>query len=189
VLAAWLAAACCPALRSSYTTPAETLSTWQAHLCHDDPEGEYYCLARDLQAAMGGFETYFAARQKLLDDDPVAAFLLQRVDLPARAVESRDAPDGLSHRMVFEESGQRFAIDFTVETLVSFHLVDGTIVAAVLERELPYYLGRDRRQQWLTLPRPLLDEDQAAAVRELHLEQHWKISSIDGLDPHAQVNE
>ena len=108
-----LAVACCPPLRVSYATPEETLATWQAQLCRDHPEGEYRCLSRSLQQMMGGFETYFAARQRLLDDDPVVGFLVQRVDLPGRAVESTGSPDGLRHVMVFDESATALQeIDF-----------------------------------------------------------------------------
>jgi len=185
VLLVGLAAACCPPLKTSYVTPAETLGTWQSHLCEGDVQGEYRCLSRGLQGAMGGFETYFAARQKLLDDDPVTAFLVKRVDLPARAVEDAASADGLRHRMVFEESGQRFAIEFVVETLVTFRLADGTELPGRLDREMAYFLGRDRRQQWLTIPRPLLDDDEARAVRALLVEQQWKIDAIEGLSPHA----
>ncbi len=185
VLLVGLVAACCPPLKTSYATPAETLGTWQAHLCHDDVEGEYRCLSRGLQGTIGGFETYFAARRKLLDDEPFVAFLVQRVDLPGRAIEDARSPDGLRHRMVFEESGQRFAVEFVVETLVTFRLDDGTEVPGRLDRELAYYLGRDRRQQWLTIPRPLLDEGQERSVRALHVEEHWRIDAIEGLTPQA----
>ena len=85
--------------------------------------------------------------------------------------------------MVFEESGHRFAIDFVVETLVTFRLEDGTELPGRLDRELAYYLGRDRRQQWLTLPRPLLDEGQERQVRALLVEERWRIDAIGGLTP------
>ncbi len=182
-------AACCPPLKTSYTTPAETLGSWQSQLCHDEPEGEYRCLSRGLQQSMGGFETYFAARQELFASEPLMAFLIQRVDLPSRAVEELSLQGGLGHRLVFEESGQRFAIEFVVETLATVRLADGTELPARLEREIASYLSRDRRAQWLNIPRPLLTDEQAAALQSLSFEQQWKISSIDGLSAPSQVIE
>jgi hypothetical protein len=176
-------------LRVSYATPEETLSTWQAQLCRDQPEGEYRCLSRSLQQMMGGFETYFAARQRLLNDDPIVGFLIQRVDLPGRAVESAGSPDGIRHVMVFEESGQRFSIEFTVESLVTFRLADGTELPGRLDREIDYWLDNERNQQWVIIPKPYLTPEQQADVRSLTLEQQWKISSIQGLTALPEVTE
>lgn len=184
-----LAVACCPPLKTSYATPEDTLETWQAQLCHDKPEGEYRCLSRSLQQLMGGFETYFAARQRLLDDDPVIGYLIQRVDLPGRVVESTGSPDGRWHRLVFEESGQRFSIEFVVESLVTFQMKDGTELFGLLPREIDYYLDSERNQQWVMIPKPFLTTEQQAAVRTLSLEQQWKIASIDGLTALPEVKE
>jgi hypothetical protein len=184
-----LVGACCPPLKTSYESPELTLETWQAQLCHDQPKGEYRCLSKSLQQLLGGFETYFAARQRLLNDDPVVGFFIQRVDLPGRAVESETSPDGRFHRFVFEESGQRFGIECVVETLVTFHLEDGTDLQHMLPREIDYYLDSQRKQQWVNIPKPLLSAGQQAAVRSITLEQQWKIASIDGLTALPRVDK
>jgi hypothetical protein len=184
-----LVAACCPPLQTSYSTPEETLRTWQSQLCHDQPEGEYRCLSRSLQQAMGGFETYFPARQQLLNDNPIVGLLVQHADLPGRVVESAGNSEGDWYRLVFEESDQRFAIEFITETLVTFHLRDGNDILGLLEKPLEGYLGRDETRQWLMIPKPRLTPEQQAAVRSLTFEEQWKISSIDGLESLPEVHE
>lgn len=181
ILIAQLAASCCPPLRESYASPEDTLLSWQSHLCHDDAQGEYRALSGGLQRQMFGFETYIAARRKMLDEEPLIAFLLKRVDLPGRVVERSVSEDGAAVDLVFEESGQRFSIRFVVETQVIATTESGEQVPGRLDGPLPFYFGQDRRRQWVNLPAPRLNDEEREGLRSLLLEQRWKIDNIQGL--------
>jgi hypothetical protein len=138
---------------------------------------------------MGGFETYFAARQQLLGNNAIVGLLVQHVDLPDRVIESAGDAEGDWHRLVFEESDQRFAIEFVTETLVTFHFKSGANILGLLEQPIDDYLGSDESRQWLMIPKPRLTPEQRAAVQSLTFEEQWKISSIDGLKGSPEVHE
>ena len=176
-----LAACCCPELRTDFSTPEATLRTWQANLCHDVPEGEYSCLSGTLQADMYGFPTYYAARQELLEQEPVVAFLVKRVDLPGRAVERLTSDDGTATRLVFEQDGQRFAIDFVLETAVRLVFLDGSEKPARLDGPLWYHVNSLSGRQWIDLRRPRLTDEEREQLASVQLSQQWKIDAIQGL--------
>jgi hypothetical protein len=178
-----LAGACCPPLDVSYASPEATLRTWQAALCHDEPVGEYRCLSQGLQAGMGGFETYFAARQKLLRDDPLASFLLKHFELAERAEERHVTADGQHVTLIFEHSGQRFVLEFDQETAVDVVLDDGRRLAGRMNQPPSAYIGSQGALQWIHFSSPLLTPEERTALWELSFEREWKIASIQGLTP------
>jgi len=176
-----LAGACCPPLRSDFSSPETTLATWQTHLCHDEPEGEYRCLSQGMQQAIYGFSGYFPAREQLLRDDPFVAYLLRHMDLPARVVE-RLQPDDQHMVLVFEHDGRRLSIGFVVETEVCARLADGQEVFGRITGPLSGALVLQGGGQWVVLGSPTLSAAQAATLAGLRLEQQWKIDAIDGLE-------
>jgi hypothetical protein len=179
------AAGCfCPPKVERYGTPAETLATWQAQLCHDDLPGEYRCLSAGLQARMGGFETYYAARRKLLEEDPLAGWFLRHSDLAARASATDQSDDGLAALMSFEERGRPFRIGFVLETRAFFELTDGRRLSALQAGPIPAILRQQGTRQWLTLVTPPgLEPEDHLLIRTLRVEPQWKIDAIDGLTP------
>src|SRR5262245_58989347 len=129
VLAGLLLAGCrCPPLIEDYDTPHDTLATWQAHLCHDDPEGEYACLAASFQAAMGGFPNYYAARTALLEQRPVASWLLRHADLRDYEAETSYSADGRGAAVRLEARGETVWLRFEREAWVTIGFADGTSV-------------------------------------------------------------
>jgi len=184
---ALLGACTCPPLPRSYESPEETLVSWQSHLCRDDPAGEYACLSADLKRSMAGFETYHAARARLLEEEPLFAWLLERVDLPERATEFELGDGGLSAAMTFDQGGATYVIRFVVEAWATLELADGELLVGRLDRPVAALLGARSGREWIDPPRPRLDPEVLPAVRAVHIESRWKIDAIDGLSPALQV--
>lgn len=177
-----LAGCGCPPLREAYDSPAATLATWQAHLCHDDQVGEYRCLSSRLQQQMGGFETYFAARRQLLEEQPLLAWALARADLAERAIGQAFSPDGLTAELFFQLDDGRLVIGFRRETRAFYTLDDGSQVTALQAAPVSELLRQQGARQWLNLepPRRFTPED-AQAVLSLQVGPQWKIDAIEGL--------
>lgn len=176
------AAGCrCPAPRESFETPLDTLATWQARLCRDDPQGEYACLARSFQLGLGGFETYYAARTALLEREPAAAWLFSRADLAEHVAATEFDPQGWHAALLLDAGDARLQVAFEREAFVTVTWDDGTR-QTVRQRTAPAQLFvRDERsaRQWLALERPDIPEPQH--VREVRLELRWLIADLAGL--------
>ena len=184
-----LAGACCPPKLVNYDTPEDTLRTWQAQLCHDDAIEEYGCLSSDLKLQMAGWETYYAARRKLLEEQPFLAWLLKKFDLPDRAVETRiDEVDGMqTATMVFEVDEQPFEITFKRETWVVFDTRDDPPPTGRLDRSIADVVYQRGQSQALLVERPLLTDEQRRRLRAIHVDARWKIDFISGLLSPAEV--
>ncbi|MCB9898427.1 MAG: hypothetical protein H6825_10520 [Planctomycetes bacterium] len=182
-----LVGACCPPKRVDYSTPEATLRTWQAQLCHDDPIEEYGCLTAGLKLQMGGWETYYAARRKLLEEQPFFAWLLKTFDLPGRAVETLVLEDAGVARMTFEVEGQEYDIAFERETWAIFDTQDDPSPTARLERPIADVVYQRGGQQVLRVDEPLLSSEQIRRLRAIRVLTRWKIGSISGLLTPAEV--
>ena len=171
----------CPPLLESYATPSETLATWQAHLCRDDPGGEYACLAASFQRAMAGFENYHAARAALLRERPVAAWMLEHADLRDHQSATSYSADGRSASVRLEARGETVFIRFEREAWVTLGHADGT--STTMRQTLPMdeLLGSQAGRQWLLIEKPALSRDQLAAVRLVHVDSRWQIADLAGL--------
>ena len=163
---ALLLAACgCPPLVEGYTSPEQTLLAWQAHLCRDDVQGEYGCLAANFQRAMGGFQQYHAARAALLEQQPAMAWLFARSDL-LEHVEQRQLNDVTGTARVSLRSGDdQIEIGFERETWLTIVWADGKRESFNQEQPLSVMLGSQLGRQWLTILKPALATDQLGAVR------------------------
>lgn len=183
-----LNACACPPLSSSYEDPESTLASWQSHLCHDDAQGEYRCLSADLQASMGGFQTYIAARRALSESEPTLTWLLGRADLREHVVASDLNRVGRRARLTLEARGQRFELGFVQETAARIDLEDGRFLFAILRLPLEQLVGQQIAagrvtRQWLELAEPRLAAGDLAQILSVHVEHRWKIDSIPGLLP------
>lgn len=177
-----LVSACrCPPDRAAFATPLETLSTWQARLCRDDPQAEYACLARSFQLAMGGFETYWAARTALLERDPAAAWLFSRAELSGHVVAVSEEPGGWRAALLLAAGDAQVQVLFEREAFVSVTWDDGR--SQTLRQRIPpaqLFVRDDRSgRQWLALERPDITEPRH--VREVRVELRWLIADIAGL--------
>lgn len=179
--------ACCPPKRVDYDTPEGTLRTWQAQLCHDDPVEEYGCLSSDLKQQMAGYQTYSAARRLLLEQEPLLAWLVQRVDLIERA-ESFDVDDDAgTASMTFVEDGERYEVHFVRETWVVYDTGDDPQPTARLPRSMAEVVYQQGQRQVMNVDRPLLDPDQIRRLRGFQVETRWKIDFLSGLQPPTSV--
>lgn len=191
--AIWLLGACaCPPLTSSYANPEATLASWQSHLCHDDTEGEYRCLSAGLQASIGGFQTYLAARRALTENEPALTWLLSRANLGEHVVAHDLNQAERRASLTLEARGDRFELAFVQETAARIDLDDGRFLFAILERPLGELIGQQIvggrvARQWFDFARPRIDEDDLEQIRSIRLEHRWKIDSITGLLPPAGI--
>ncbi len=175
----------CPDLVEAPATPLETLGNWQAHLCRDDPQGEYGCLAASFQRAMGGFENYHAARRALLEQHPLTAWLLQRADLAQAVTETSYAPDGNAAWLLLEARGEPVLVRFEREAWVTLAFADGSRVVARQPRPmtelLPPQDSRPAARQAVLVEKPALTAEQWATVRSIHVDSRWQIADLAGL--------
>jgi len=182
VLAGLLLAGCgCPPLIENYATPRDTLATWQAHLCHDDPEGEYACLAASFQAAMGGFPNYYAARTALLEQRPMAGWLLRHADLRDYEAETSFSADGRGAAVRLEARGETVWLRFEREAWVTIGFADGTSMTRRQNHPIDELLGSQAGRQFLFIDKPALSREQLEAVRDVHMDSRWKIADLAGL--------
>lgn len=182
----------CPPQSESYETPLATLQSWQSQLCHDDVQGEWRCLSAELQRAMGGFQTYVAARRKLIEDDGAATWLLGRADLADYVVSDLTDPDTRSAALALDARGQLFEVAFVQETSARINLDDGRFLFAILDGPLSELVGLqviDGRvtRQWIDLAQPRIDPTDLEHIRSVQLEHRWKINTIAGLQPQAGI--
>jgi hypothetical protein len=182
-----LSACGCPPLVEGYASPDQTLLAWQAHLCRDDAQGEYGCLAASFQRAMGGFQQYHAARAALLEQQPAMAWLFARSDL-LEHIASRQLDDAAGTARVNLRSGDdEIEIGFERETWLTLVWADGRRESFNQEQPLSVLLGSQLGRQWLTILKPPLTPNQLGAVRSLSVEGRWKIADIAGLEPGARA--
>ncbi len=180
----------CPPRSSSYDTPLATLESWQSHLCHDDAQGEWRCLSAELQRAMGGFQTYVAARRQMIENDGAATWLLSRADLADYVVSGSTDPATRRAALALDARGQLFEVDFVQETSARIDLDDGRFLFAILDGPLSELVqlqvvnGRVSRQ-WIDLLQPIIDPRDLENIRSVQLEHRWKINTIAGLRPQA----
>lgn len=182
-----LVAGCsCPPLEPRFTTPRETLGTWQAAFCHDDGELEYETLSRDYRDAMGGYEIYNAARTYLRSEEPVFAWLLKHGDLEGSVVEELVSPDGSRARLVLERAEQRITVEFQRETALVVELDDGTTRRALVPAPLSALMLTDGRAWAVAAQKsPRLSDEDLSRVRAVTWTSPWRIAFIDGLEPGA----
>ena len=176
-----LAAGCaCPSPPTRYDTPVDTLRTWQARLCADDPQGEYACLAASMKRRLQqGFENYYAAREALLRDHPAAAWLFSRSDLDARIVATSFSADGLHASVTLDARDELLDVVFEREAWVRLVRDDGSQQLARQERAMGQLVTARNGSQWLLVEKPpLTDPDR---LREIHVESRWLISDLAGL--------
>lgn len=186
LLAALAAGCACPTPVERWDTPQQTLELWQAHLCRDEVEGEYGCLSPNFQAAMQGFETYYARRSQLLAEQPAAAWLFSHADLASHVLSSTVGADGQHATIVLAAGDNPVCVSFEREAWVTITWDDGHFVSARQRVPLPSLVVRDARRQWLALPHPELED--AAHVLDVQFSSRWLISDLAGLaggDPHG----
>jgi hypothetical protein len=175
------AGACCPPVVQRWDTPEATLANWQAHLCRDDVQAEYGCLAASFQARMRGFDNYYAARAQLLRDEPAAAWLLAHADLEDAAAPAVYAPDGRHARIELAARGETVAVDFECEAWVTVTYADGSTHVARQRGAPAALVGTGRGSQWIAFDRPPLDEQRLQEVRAIHVDPRWLIADLAGL--------
>lgn len=182
----------CPPRSNSYETPLATLQSWQSQLCHDDAQAEWRCLSSELQRAMGGFQTYVAARRQLIEEDGAATWLLGRADLAEYVVSDSTDPATRRAALSLDARGQLFEVAFVQETSARIDMDDGRFLFAILDGQLSELVqlqvvnGRVKRQ-WIDLLQPLIDPADLEHIRSVQLEHRWKINTIAGLQPQAGI--
>lgn len=185
-----LAGCGCPPLVTDYSSPTGTLATWQAHLCHDDVDGEYRCFSTDFKRGTGHFETYYAARNELLDSEPLLAAALSRLELTEHIVEEQlDEATGRALQ-VLDLGGRRTTIGFVRETALLLEFDEGPPFVAHSRLPLSSLLLRPvpGNRQWIELSQfTPLPTQRLADARAVLLERRWKIDAIEGLVPDPGV--
>lgn len=180
LLALLLPTAClCPRPVECWDTPQATLELWQARLCHDAVEGEYACFARSAQQAMGGFENYYTARAKVLDERPAAAWLFRHADLEDHIVSASFDPDGRHAALVLESGDERIQVSFERETWITASWDDGRVESARHPAPPGTLVVQDGGRQWLLLERP--GQLDAPGLREVRVSARWLIADLAGI--------
>ena len=187
LLALLLTGACCPPLTTDYSSPESTLLGWQSHLCHDDPDGEYRCLSDGFKQRTGNWQTYYSARNELLDAEPLLAALLSRADLSSRIVEQHTSEDGLSATLDIDVGDDDTTVAFVLETTIFIDLIDGPPLVSRTSTAVAASLRSGGGRQWLEFtgarPELRLTDEQRAAIVGVRMEQRWVIDDIEGLIP------
>jgi hypothetical protein len=182
LLGALLAGGCrCPDLVERWDTPQDALATWQARLCRDDAEGEYACLARSLQEGIGGYQSYYEESRKLLEREPVAAWLFRRADLAEHVISASFHPDGRHAALVLDAGEAQYTVGFEREAFVTVTWDDGRTQTA-RQRAAPADLlvvHERPRKQWLAIEKPEIADP--GQVRELRFSARWMISDLAGM--------
>ena len=188
VLLLLLPAACaCPTPIERWDTPQATLALWQARLCHDDPEGEYACLSRGFQKSFGGYQSYFAARTALLQQNATAAWLFGHADLLDHVADISFDPDGQHAAIVLASGDNSLVVGFEREAWVSATWDDGHVETNRQRAPLDSLVVTSPKGQWLRVDRPELTDPHH--LSELRFTGRWLISDLAGLATPAPAAE
>ena len=183
-----LPAACaCPTPVERWDTPQATLALWQARLCRDDPEGEYACLSRDFQKSFGGYQSYFAARTTLLEQNATAAWLFGHADLLDHVADISFDADGQHAAIVLTSGDNSLVVGFEREAWVSATWDDGHTVPARQRAPLDALVVQSAKGQWLRIDRPELTDP--SHLSEVRFTNRWLISDLAGLATPAPAAE
>lgn len=176
-----LPACLCTTPVESYDSPLATLELWQARLCHDDVEGEYACLALGFQRRLGGYENYYTARARLLDERPVVSWFFLRADLGEWIESDSMDPDGRYATLVLDAGDGPLVVSFERETWITACFGDGRVETARHAGPPGTLLVRDEAsgRQWLAIERP--DLAAATGLREVRVSARWLISDLAGM--------
>jgi hypothetical protein len=180
-LALALPACGCPPLVPRWDTPEATLANWQANFCRDDVKGEYGCLAASFQDAIAGFPSYFAARARLLEEQPATAWVLAHADLDERVAPAIYEPDGQTAHLALEARGERVEIGFECEAWITVTYADGTTQLGRQRATPAALVGGDASRQWMSFERPPFDPARLADIRSVHVDARWLIADLAGL--------
>lgn len=174
-----LVAACgCPRLEESYASPTQTLLTWQAQLCRDEPVAEYRCMARAFRDRIEGFASYHAWRQQLLAEEPIMSALIKRGNLADAVSEEHVSEDGNHAVLILSALNSTIAIRFERETWATLLFADGERSVTNQRRSLEELVVLRGTDQWLTLERPALDPDRLAGLQSVHFDSRWLIAGM-----------
>ncbi len=193
VLLSTLPAACCtpPPPDPDFSTPEETLATFQGAFRADDPELEYECFSGEFKERQGGFglESYAFAREQAIDENPLLAALLDLRDLTGHVKNVIADPLKRRAEIVLSILGEEFRVRFVRETVYRLEF-DGD---SRIREELMPPLCDAIRQKNGSLQVELLDVPRSwlrnlPTLRRVVLEEQWKFRDLELIDGKSRAS-